>query len=1162
MPLIAKRLFSLVFSLLAGCAVSAQANLTPLACNGSVGDPLAHIDFGSGAGFGPALPAGTTTLLGYQPLSCPTDGGYNIMNATPACWGGDWHAVTADNTGNPNGYFMMVNAAIAPSDFYISTISNLCADTDYQVSFAILNIHKYGILPNITVIVETLAGAQLASYNTGPVPLTASPAWVTYSMTANIGLNTSVRIRLRNNAPGGIGNDLCLDDIIFRPIGPSIALDITGFTGGIANITTSETDPLELTSAIGACYTDNVLQWQVSTDNGANWTDIPGATGSTYLRPPTGVGTYLYRLLVSPLANSGNPSCQVNSGFVTVNVTAPVNCVNPPTLTTSQSCTAGSTITVTAPLGANFTYSINGVNYQTSPVFNNPAPGTYNVTYQDTTNSCFSPANQTTISNLTAPPAPVVTSPIYYCQGETASPLAATPLTGNTIRWYGTNATGGTPSSTPPTPSTATVGTTTYYVAQFNGTCESTRSPINVIVSTLAPGTPTLTVFCDTANHTQTSVAFDWNNIPGYLGYNYMYTIAGGPPVYGFIHSPSHFDVPVPQPGTSVTFTIYEVVGLPCVAPSSATCHSLCASSTTPTFNAIPSICQGTTPPVLPSTSTNGMTGTWDPPVINTAAIGTTEYEFSPDPILFPCANDYEVNIQITAPSVMPAFAFSNNQQICTGAAVPTLPATSSNGISGTWSPSTVSNTVSGSYIFTPSSGQCASTYTLSVQINPLQTLQFNGLSASLSFCEGSSPPVLPTTSNNTIPVSGTWSPSVISTSTPGTTNYVFTATPGQCVVSPTYTVAVTINASATPTFAPIADFCEGTPPPVLPTTSLEGISGSWTPTQVSNQTGTHTYTFQPNVGQCASSASITVNVINKTTPIFTPIASFCSGTTAPVLPSASNNLIPITGAWSPATVNNMTTANYTFIPDSNQCADEITIQIVVDQPQNPGFDDLDYCDNQSPPVLPINSPNGHTGSWNPAIVDPLVTTASYTFTPDAGQCATPQTIQVTMNPSVPAQPTWTVSAYFQSGTVTINPNSSGNFLYQLDNGPMQESNVFTNVPGGLHSFTVYDLFGCAPPVTWTDVINVVQYPHFFTPNADGHNDTWNIFDLAPEQPNAPILIFDRYGKLLKQIAAQGPGWDGTYNGHQMPSSDYWFLVNYIENGSQKEFKAHFSLKR
>ncbi|NJM78616.1 MAG: T9SS type B sorting domain-containing protein [Flavobacterium sp.] len=91
--------------------------------------------------------------------------------------------------------------------------------------------------------------------------------------------------------------------------------------------------------------------------------------------------------------------------------------------------------------------------------------------------------------------------------------------------------------------------------------------------------------------------------------------------------------------------------------------------------------------------------------------------------------------------------------------------------------------------------------------------------------------------------------------------------------------------------------------------------------------------------------------------------------------------------------------------------------------------------------------------------------------------------------------------------------------------------------------------------------IEVIDYPKFFTPNGDGFNDTWNIFGLS-SIPNTKIFIFDRYGKLIKQISPAGLGWDGSFNGEQLPSTDYWFTVEYEENQQAKVFKAHFALKR
>ncbi|MFT3796778.1 T9SS type B sorting domain-containing protein [Flavobacterium sp.] len=151
-------------------------------------------------------------------------------------------------------------------------------------------------------------------------------------------------------------------------------------------------------------------------------------------------------------------------------------------------------------------------------------------------------------------------------------------------------------------------------------------------------------------------------------------------------------------------------------------------------------------------------------------------------------------------------------------------------------------------------------------------------------------------------------------------------------------------------------------------------------------------------------------------------------------------------------------------------------------------------------------------------------------------------------------------SLYFaedQSVSVAVLP--VGNYEYQLDNGQWQDSNQFHNLSSGYHTITVRDKVGCGELST---EIRIIDYPKFFTPNNDGYNDTWNISDLS-DQPLAKIEIFDRYGKLLKEISPQGAGWNGMMNGYPLPSTDYWFKVHYSdENGNMTEFKAHFSLKR
>jgi len=153
-----------------------------------------------------------------------------------------------------------------------------------------------------------------------------------------------------------------------------------------------------------------------------------------------------------------------------------------------------------------------------------------------------------------------------------------------------------------------------------------------------------------------------------------------------------------------------------------------------------------------------------------------------------------------------------------------------------------------------------------------------------------------------------------------------------------------------------------------------------------------------------------------------------------------------------------------------------------------------------------------------------------------------------------------TTDAFANNHIIEAVATGSGEYEYSLDNGPWQTSGVFEGVTAGDHVVTARDINGCGLSST---TVLVIDYPLYFTPNGDGYHDTWNIVGIAT-QPNAKIYIFDRYGKLLKQISPTGQGWNGTYNGSLLPSSDYWFVVEYDEplDNSRKQFKAHFTLKR
>jgi gliding motility-associated-like protein len=146
-----------------------------------------------------------------------------------------------------------------------------------------------------------------------------------------------------------------------------------------------------------------------------------------------------------------------------------------------------------------------------------------------------------------------------------------------------------------------------------------------------------------------------------------------------------------------------------------------------------------------------------------------------------------------------------------------------------------------------------------------------------------------------------------------------------------------------------------------------------------------------------------------------------------------------------------------------------------------------------------------------------------------------------------------------QNNSITILVSGEGDYEYALDdsNGPYQDSNIFTNVQPGLYTVYIRDKNNCG--IT-EELVSVIGFPKFFTPNDDDAHDFWQVYGINNQfQANSSILIFDRYGKLLRELDPLGPGWDGTYNGAKMPTSDYWFRVK-LQDG--RTFTSHFSLKR
>ncbi|WP_445748394.1 T9SS type B sorting domain-containing protein [Polaribacter sp.] len=218
----------------------------------------------------------------------------------------------------------------------------------------------------------------------------------------------------------------------------------------------------------------------------------------------------------------------------------------------------------------------------------------------------------------------------------------------------------------------------------------------------------------------------------------------------------------------------------------------------------------------------------------------------------------------------------------------------------------------------------------------------------------------------------------------------------------------------------------------------------------------------------------------------------------------------------------------------------------------SPNINLLDFLSG-NPDKNGIWSPNLPNGIFNPSIN----LSGIYTYTVDNGSCgidtATIEVVVLKDNP-------------LTNVTVNINDFSASNnqiqvfvfskrkYEYSLDGIQYQLNNFFNNVSGGEQTVYVRGVDGCE---FYSEKVFVKTYPTFFTPNNDGENDFWRLKDFPFE--NYKILIYNRFGNIIKEISSSSGFWDGNFNGNPAPSSNYWFKV---VTDSGQIFTGNFSLLR
>ncbi len=195
------------------------------------------------------------------------------------------------------------------------------------------------------------------------------------------------------------------------------------------------------------------------------------------------------------------------------------------------------------------------------------------------------------------------------------------------------------------------------------------------------------------------------------------------------------------------------------------------------------------------------------------------------------------------------------------------------------------------------------------------------------------------------------------------------------------------------------------------------------------------------------------------------------------------------------------------------------------------------------------------------AVVKPLETTA-YVVDMTRGTCSAQDqiTVVVTTNPKILSMD----SVGIRDRQVITDPErGTGVFTYWVDENKSTSttSDIIKNLPFGSHVIRVVDDNGCTSSFNFTLDPPEIVIPEFFTPNGDGIHDTWIVGKLAEVYPNAIVNIYDRFGKLVAQfLGDDNDGWDGTYNGEALPSTDYWYMIDIAE--IERQFTGHFTLIR
>jgi gliding motility-associated-like protein len=668
-------------------------------------------------------------------------------------------------------------------------------------------------------------------------------------------------------------------------------------------------------------------------------------------------------------------------------------------------------------------------------------------------------------SKPTTPIAPATIPPI--CSGETTS---FTVTSGTTYNFYSdeeltnlleTNTTG--------LFTTPILNTNTSYWVTNNETCESTPIKIDIIVNSK----PEATVKGDNDICSGTSPIFI---ITGTPGATVTYNIDGGTPLTETLDSSGVASItgPIVTSDSKITLTLVD----------DGTCSEILDNSATVTVVPLPTatvissgdICSGETPSfiitgTIGTTVTYSIDGEVNQTIIltdGTATISGPTVTIDSTISLVSINNGTcLVSLTDTATTVvnaLPNATVSAVSSICPGE-TPSFTITGTTDATVTYSIDGATNqtviltggsvVVSGTSVTADSTitlslineGACSKnlTETATVTVNTLPTASVTNGTA---ICSGESPNF---TITGTIDATVTYSidgganqtivlkdGTAIVTGSSVTANSKITLSlvnDGTCDKTLTETATVTVNPNIKPTFNPISPICEDSDNPLV-SSSIEGITGTWTPIFDSSIIGDTVYTFNPDTGQCVDISTpvvITITIIATSTTSFTAVTPVCEGDIINPLPTAS--LEGITGTWSPS-LDNTETTEYTFTPNPGQCAPEASL--VIEVLENPTATIINSCDGPNYTLSALDPDENFTYKWYDASGNLLSEETSIVIN-------TPGTYQITVENNIcSVTETITVNSVFCQIPKGLSPNGDGlNDTWELTNFDVKKVQIF-----------------------------------------------------------------------------------------------------------------------